>query len=336
MDWSRIFDSTMTNAIGVEACYFALAAIGLNMHFGYTGLLNFGQVGFMAMGAYGIGVSVTFFHWPLLVGVGVGLLLAVALALLLGVPTLRLRADYLAIVTIAASEIIRLFARSVRYEWLTGGSSGLTQFANEFDDANPFGACSAADRTCYGVGPIDFDANTLWVLVVGWTLVVLSSLFIFLLVRSPWGRVIRAIREDEDAVRSLGKNVVAYKMQSLVIGGVIGSLGGMIFAVANQSVQPDNYATQVTILAFAAVVLGGAGRVIGPVVGSMGLWGLIALTEGVAREAEGAGYIPDWIIAANEIGQIRFMLVGLGLALLMVLRPQGLFGNKRELAIDAR
>ena len=133
MDWGNIFDSTFTAAVGVEACYFALAAIGLNLHFGFTGLLNFGQVGFMAMGAYGVSVSVTFYHWPLWVGVLVGVGLAVALALLLGIPTLRLRADYLAIATIAASEIIRLVARSVRYGWLTGGSTGLTGFAGDFE-----------------------------------------------------------------------------------------------------------------------------------------------------------------------------------------------------------
>ena len=97
----------------------------------------------------------------------------------------------------------------------------------------------------------------------------LVSLLVFLLMRSPWGRVLKAIREDEDAVRSLGKNVVGYKMQSLVLGGVFGALGGFVFALANSSVQPDNYSTLLTFFAFTAMILGGAGRILGPVVGAI-------------------------------------------------------------------
>ena len=108
MDWAVIFDNTVEAFVGINACYFALAAIGLNVQFGYAGLLNFGQAAFMACGAYGIGMAAHYFGYGFWWGLLFGLVYTVALALLLGIPTLRLRADYLAIVTIAAAEIVRL------------------------------------------------------------------------------------------------------------------------------------------------------------------------------------------------------------------------------------
>ena len=111
MDWGFILERTVSTMFGVEVLVFALAAVGLNVQFGYAGLLNFGQVGFMAAGAYGLGVSMSYFQRNFWVGVAFGIIYSIILALILGVPTLRLRADYLAIVTIAASEIIRLFVR---------------------------------------------------------------------------------------------------------------------------------------------------------------------------------------------------------------------------------
>ena len=119
MDWSLIFDTTARAFVGVDACYFALAAVGLNVHFGYAGLVNFGQVGFLLIGAYGTAVSADA-GASLLVAVLVGVLCSIGLALLLGIPTLRLRADYLAIVTIAASEILRVGVSARQLEGLTG------------------------------------------------------------------------------------------------------------------------------------------------------------------------------------------------------------------------
>jgi len=130
MDWNSILSQTLTQAIGVSAVIYCLAAVGLNVHFGYTGLLNFGQAGFLAVAAYGLAVSVSKMGFSLWVGLLVGLLASVVLALLLAVPTLRLRADYLAIVTIAAAEIIRLIVRSVTFREYFGGSDGITRFAD--------------------------------------------------------------------------------------------------------------------------------------------------------------------------------------------------------------
>jgi branched-chain amino acid transport system permease protein len=137
VDWTRIIINALEASVGVQTVVFALAAIGLNVHFGYTGLLNFGQSGFLAVAAYGMAVTVQSFDLSLWLGIAIGLVAAVLLALLLGIPTLRLRADYLAIVTIAAAEIIRLVVRSVTFEETFGGSDGRQSFSADFYALNP-------------------------------------------------------------------------------------------------------------------------------------------------------------------------------------------------------
>ena len=158
----------------------------------------------------------------------------------------------------------------------------------------------------------------------------------WLLVSSPWGRVLKSIREDEDASRSLGKNVFRFKMQSLILGGLFGCVAGMFFAMSNNSVQPDNYSTPVTFFALTAAIIGGLGRVIGPVIGSIVFWMILAFTDNLLRQLVGEEYIPESIMNSTQVGQVRFMLVGVGLILLLVFRPQGIVGDKREIAIDAR
>jgi neutral amino acid transport system permease protein len=330
VDWTRIITNALEAAVGIQAVVFALAAIGLNVHFGYTGLLNFGQSGFLAVAAYGMAVTVQTFDLSLWLGIAIGLAASVLLALLLGVPTLRLRADYLAIVTIAAAEIIRLVVRSVTFEDTLGGSDGRQSFADDFYALNPY------PEGRYDIGRLGFNESQMWILTVGWILVGLSCLIVYLLMRSPWGRVLKAIREDEDAVRSLGKNVYAYKMQSLIIGGVLGCLGGFIYGLGQNSIQPDIFGTDTTFFAYTILILGGAARVGGPVVGAMIFWILLSLTDNVLNEAIDAGYISSSVINNTQVGQFRFMLVGLGLMLLMIFRPQGIFGDRKEIALDAR
>ncbi|MBA3418705.1 MAG: branched-chain amino acid ABC transporter permease [Geodermatophilaceae bacterium] len=317
---------------GPLAVFYALMAIGLNVHFGYTGLLNFGQIGFAMLGGFGIAISVTTYGLPFAVGVLVGLLAAVLFALLLGLPTLRLRADYLAIVTIAAAEILRLLFRSVSATPITGATRGLSGFSGDFYALSPFE--TSARYTILGAR---WSGRELWVVSVGWTLVALGCLAVWLLMRSPWGRVIKAIREDEDAARSLGKNVYAYKMQSLILGGIFGALGGMIYALATSSANPDQYQSANTFLAYAALILGGTARVLGPVIGAMIFWFLLAFTESGLVELTGAdGIIPPEILSSTDVAQIRFVLVGLGLMTLLIFRPQGIFGDRREVMLDAR
>src|SRR4030095_9399919 len=213
-------------AFGFQAIFFALLAIGINVHFGYTGLLNFGQIAFAMLGGFGIAISVTQWGLPFWVGVVIGLAAAVVLALLLGLPTLRLRADYLAIATIAAAEGLRRVFPSVSATSVTGGTRGLAAFNRDFVALAPW---ETSKR--YSMLGTSWSGAELWVGLVGWTIVALSCVLVFLLMRSPWGRVVNAVREDEDAVRSLGKNVYVYKMQALVLGGVFGALGGMVYAV---------------------------------------------------------------------------------------------------------
>ncbi len=333
MDWGSVFENTLQALFSANAIIYAMIAIGLNVHFGYTGLLNFGQAGFVAVGAYGMAISVTYYGWSMWLGILVGLLLAVVLALLLGIPTLRLRADYLAITTIAASEIIRLVVNTPELRDFSGGVDGLTGFADSFKDLNPF--VLSAD---YGFGPLTYKGNTLWFIICGWITVVAVAALVYLLMRSPWGRVVKAIREDEDAVRALGKNAYVYKIQALVIGGVIGGLGGVLLALSKASVTPQDFQTQVTFIGYAVLIIGGLARVFGPIVGSMILWGILSFTSAFLREAtQGSDpLIPDSIIEAGDVGVVRLMLVGLLLVLLMAFRPQGIFGKREEMALDDR
>jgi neutral amino acid transport system permease protein len=326
--FASILVDAFRTAIGPTAAAYALLAVGLNMHFGYTGLLNFGQVGFMLVGAYGVAISVATFGLPLWVGVIVGILGAVILALLLGIPTLRLRADYLAITTIAAAEILRFITRNSGSEPVTGGVFGLRQFAGDFYALNPFPPGNY-------LGPLSISAGRLWQMTVGWGLVALFTLLLWALMRSPWGRIIRSIREDEDAARSLGKNVFFYKMQSLVLGGVIGSIGGAIFALSLQTVQPDTFLPQVTFYAFAILILGGTATTIGPIVGAFVFWFIIAGLQSTLRRSADAGALPDFF-GSQAIGATTLTFVGLLLMLLMIFRPQGLFGDKREMQLDVK
>ena len=331
MDWGFIFEQAMGSALGPDAVVYALAAIGLNVHFGYTGLLNFGQAGFMAVAAYGLAASVTSWGLPFWVGLLVGLGAASVLALLLGAPTLRLRADYLAIVTIAAAEILRIVLGSVTLKDEFGGRDGLQSFSDSFTALNPYSGT-------VDLGLFSLSRGDAWVTTVGWVLVALSCLLVWALMRSPWGRVLKSIREDEDAVRSLGKNVFGYKMQALVLGGLFGALAGFMVALQQAAINPDNFSTDVTFNAYAVLILGGAARVLGPVVGAVIFWFLISGLGTFFSEAAGGRdpLIPTWLMTDTQASLVRFILLGAGLAALMILRPQGIFGDRRELAIDAR
>src|SRR5918997_1230551 len=304
-------------ALGFQAVFFALLAIGLNVQFGYAGLLKFGQIAFAMLGGFGIAISVSQWGLPFWVGVLIAIGAAVVLALLLGLPTLRLRADYLAIVTIATAEGIRLVFRSVSATPVTGGTRGLSAFNGDFIALAPWDT-----QRRYDILGTAWSGAELWVALVGWILVAVSSLLVWQLMRSPWGRVVKAIREDEDAVRSLGKNVYAYKMQSLILGGVIGAVGGMFWVIAQAAIVPGSFSPIPTFYAYAALILGGLARVWGPVVGSMIFWALLSLSQGVINEVVANEYIPNSIMDANQAGNVRFMLVGLGLILLLVFRPQ--------------
>jgi len=325
MDWGSIIGNAAGELISPTTAAYALAAIGLSVHFGYAGLLNFGQAGFMAVGAYAFAITTLELGWPVWLAILAAIAASVVFAFILGVPTPRLRADYLAIVTIAAAEIVRFVVSTVNLTSITGGSQGLSGFARDFDALNPFGDSS------FGFGPWTYSGEQWWVRVFGWALVLLATVIVYLLMRSPWGRVVKGIREDEDAVRSLGKNVYSYKMQALILGGVFGSLAGVVF-ILPRAVQPGNYGTALTFFIWTALLLGGAATVFGPIVGAMIFWAVLSLTNGVIVGLRESDVLP--FISTTQAGQIRFILVGLALMLLVVFRPQGIFGNKKELSFN--
>lgn len=400
-----ILTAMLSEAIAPSTAGLAIAVIGLNIHFGYTGLLNFGQAGFMLLGAYGFAITIVETGSEgqpgnMWLGILVGLGAATVFALILGAPTLKLRGDYLAIVTISAAEIIRFTGRLSVLQDFTGGALGIrsANYRGPFVDLSPFSKDPSDQFTLMPINYTDFGGSTAvrvvallvaaallvgaivvfrrgraalaesgekrtptssrviisalslgafvalffaipltfprtgndgwWVRIVGWSLVVICSLLVLLLVRSPWGRLLRGVREDEDAMRSLGKNVFAIKMQALVIGGVLGALGGMIYVLPS-TVQPDSLGRQITFLAFTALLLGGAATIFGPLLGSILFF---SLRIGI-REA-GDAYIPNSIMNSQQADQFAFIVVGVALMLLVIFRPQGILGDKRELRIN--
>lgn len=317
----------LRSAVGPQAAIYALAAIGLNLHFGYTGMLNFGQVGFMLIGAYGVAIGVATWGLPMWLGLLLTVVAAVVYALLLGLPTVRLRADYLAITTLAAGESLRLLFRSQATEEVTGGVFGLTRFANSFYDLNPI------PRGRYGFGSWAFSNQTLWVMIAGWVLAILAAWLVHLLAKSPWGRMALSVREDEQVVRSVGKSVTSIKLQSLVLGGVMGAGAGALLAISQQAVTPDSFIPEVTFFAYAIVILGGVGRAWGPLVGSVMFWFVLSAFDSGIRSLSDSGALPERLVSADALGAYRFVLVGLGLMALMIFRPQGAFGDKNEMVL---
>ncbi|ANG85106.1 branched-chain amino acid ABC transporter permease [Microbacterium aurantiacum] len=321
MDFGQIINLSLGYIFSPVTIAYALAAVGLAVHFGYAGLLNFGMAGFMAIGAYGYAISILSFGLPWWVGILIGCVGAMIFAFILGIPTLRLRADYLAIVTIAAAEIVRLLFTTQVFDEYTNSADGLGGYHAGFRGANPF------PPGTYGFGPFTYSADQLWVRVFGLVLLGIAVYLVWALMRSPWGRVLKGIREDEDAVRSLGKNIFAYKMQALMIGGVFGALGGVVFALPS-AVVPAVYQTSLTFFIWTILLLGGAATVFGPVVGAVIFWVLMAFLDAFLPALAAVGVLP---ITSIQAATLRFILVGVALMLIVIFRPQGIFGNKREL-----
>ena len=323
IDWGAIFGNAAVELISPTTAAYALAALGLAIHFGFTGLLNFGQAGFMLLGAYGYAIPALKLGWPVWACVLTALAASVIFALILGIPTLRLRADYLAIVTIAAAEVLRLVFTTNEFQAVTGSANGLSEYQAGILAFNPF----PAGR--YGWGPFIFDNRVWFFLVISWIVVAIAAVFTWLIMRSPWGRVVKGIREDEDAVRALGKNVYSYKMQSLVLGGLFGTVAGMLF-VMPRAVVPSYFQPSLTFFVYAILLLGGAATILGPILGSIVFWVLLSFFSGFIARAVEAGWLP--FMTQVQAGQIRFILVGVAIMLIVVFMPQGILGNRKELA----
>jgi branched-chain amino acid transport system permease protein len=245
--------------------------------------------------------------------------IAMAFALLVGLSSLRLRADYFAIATIAAAEIVRLTAQNAR--GVTGGNQGLfCDGPNCFDDAwRDFSTTVEGWLESLGW----HNPETLFpLLIVVWLTAAVVTVGLYFITRTPWGRVLRAIREDEDAARALGKNTLAYKLQSLAISSAIAAIAGFFLALDLATIHPTDFEPLVTFVGFAILVLGGLANYWGVAIGSIIMWTLL----------EGTRFI-DLPISDEREAAIRFIIVGLVLILLMAFRPQGIFGNKKEMVL---
>jgi branched-chain amino acid transport system permease protein len=300
--------------VGILAGIYGILALGLQLNVGTTGILNLGQAGFMAIGAYSLGILVTKVDLSMWLALPLGLVVVTLAAVLIGLPSLRLRADYFAIASVAFSEIIRYVAQNAR--GLTEGNQGISGF-----DAQWTAVAEDLNETVfYYVGLDEYFIAPLFVLCWACFLVLLA--LVTILVRSPWGRALRAVREDEDSARALGKNVLAYKLQSLQLAAVTGAVAGYLMALNLAFVTPQQFEPLVTFLAYAIIVIAGFGSYLGIALATIVFWTLF----------EGTRFL-DLPLEDEKVAALRFMVVGLLLILLVALRPQGLFGKREEMVL---
>ncbi|MBZ9677909.1 branched-chain amino acid ABC transporter permease [Mesorhizobium sp. ES1-1] len=229
---------------------YVLLGIGLNIVIGYTGLLDLGFVAFYAVGAYSYGLLASpqlGLHMPFLLILLVGACLGAVTGILLGIPVLRLRGDYLAIVTLGFGEIIRIIINNL--DWLTGGPQGIARL----DKASILGIQIAR--------PIDF----FWLLLI--TVLVVGTV-VWRLERSILGKGWAAIREDQDAARGIGINTTNAKLAAFATSATIGSIAGVIFAASQRFVSPESFTLQESVLIVLMIVVGGIGNIFGIVAGA--------------------------------------------------------------------
>ena len=320
VDLTALKDSGFWAGVGVVAGIYALVALGLQLNVGYTGINNFGQAAFMAIGAYTMAILVLKASFSFWLALPLAVLAAMLFGLLVGLPSLRLRADYFAIATIAMAEVVRLIAQNAN--GLTGGNQGLFCDTSGacFDDAWR-NVSDSINSWLEGLGWSNPDA-LIPLLIVVWVTVVLVTVGLVYVTKTPWGRVLRAVREDEDAARALGKNTLAFKIQSLAISGGIGAVAGFFLALDLATIHPLDYEPLVTFFAYGVLILGGLASYWGVAVGSILLWTVL----------EGTRFI-DLPFSDERIAALRYAIVGLVLILLMAFRPQGMFGKKQEMVL---
>ncbi len=285
-------------AVLIIAGIYALLTLGLNLHYGFTGLINFGHVGFFAIGAYASAL-VVLAGWPVALGFAAAIVLAAIAALPLGLLALRLHEEYLAIVSLGFSEIVRVVI--VSEEGLTRGVQGLAGIPRLF--------------VSLGIGSGAELAYLALVLACN----VAAVLFILRLVRSPFGTLIAAIRDDEVAVTALGKFPAGAKIRVFMIGAGLAGLAGALYAHYMAYLVPDQFIPLVTFYVWMAMILGGVGSVPGAVIGTGVLIGLL----------ESSRFLRDLLPGVMEIqmANVRLGLVGLGILVLTLYRPQGIMGS---------
>ena len=288
------FESVLTDQIMV----FTLVALGLNVVVGLAGLLDLGYVGFYAVGAY-VTAILTSEHasLPWLLCLPIAVLVTMAAGVILGTPTLRLRGDYLAIVTLGFGEIIRITANNT--DWL-GGPRGITKI-----------------KSPPSFGPLEFsvlNSKPYWYL--GFTLILIVVFILRRLEASRVGRAWAAVREDEDAAELMGVNTFKFKLWAFAIGAAIGGIAGVMYAGKVGFINPDNFQLQLSILFLAAVVLGGTGNMYGAITGAV----LVA-------------WLPERF---RNFSTRRYFVFGVILVLVMVFRPQGIIPRRAAASGIAR
>jgi branched-chain amino acid transport system permease protein len=311
---------------------FALVAMGLNIVIGYAGLLDLGYVGFYAVGAYTVGVLTSqHWHWPFFLALPVAVVVTMVTGVILGAPTLRVRGDYLAIVTLGFGEIIRITVKNV--EWL-GASSGIkdiphppaigTQPSPPFDKGGLFsiphlswdGLVPSVDHA-HATPFLAFGATDAipfyWLLLTVLILVILGDR---LVKASRVGRAWEATREDEDAAELMGVNTFKYKLMAFALGAAIGGLAGSFLASSQSGfISPDSFLLIYSMMFVSAVILGGAGNRWGVILGAV----LIA-------------YLPERF---RGLSDYRYLIFGLALMTLAIWRPQGLLPSGRSRRVQA-
>jgi branched-chain amino acid transport system permease protein len=302
----------------IQALVFAVVCLGLNLQWGYTGLFNIGVSGFFLVGAYGFALlcgepsasGIGGWGVPCALGVAGSVGASAIVAFIVGIPTLRLREDYLAIVTIGFASILQLVALNAKE--LTSGSRGL----------------SGIPRPLAGLFETVLGRNLLMLaLMVAVVLVLYVGLEA--MVRSPWGRVLKAIREDEEAADSLGKNPFAFRLQSFVIGSAIMGLGGALYAMFIGFISPEDFLPILTFQVWTMLIVGGSGNNKGAVAGALIMWAVWTLS-GTAAQA----LLPADMQVKG--GALQIILIGVALMLVLLYRPRGLIGEEAVVSHGAR
>jgi ABC-type branched-subunit amino acid transport system permease subunit len=309
--------------VGVVAGIYTILALGLQLQFGLTGLLNFGQVAFMAIGAYTMAILVVKEGLSMWLAAPLAIAAAATAGLLLGIPSLRLRADYFAIVTIAFSEIVRYVATNEQS--FTGGSQGTIALGN-VTQAAQYNAQWESFQARVGSW-LHIGSKDVTMLLLVWATAVVLLTVTWLAVRTPWGRVLRAIREDEDAAASLGKNVLVYKLQVLALGSALAGVAGLFYAWQFSFFSPDDFQPLLTFFAWMIVILGGLGRIWAVPVGAAVFGFLFAATRFL-------DFQPLSSLDSADRAYVRLIVIGLVIIGLVVFRPQGILGRREEMVLE--
>jgi branched-chain amino acid transport system permease protein len=281
---------------------YVLLAIGLNVVVGYAGLLDLGYVAFWAIGAYTMAEMGTRYHWNFWEILPLGIAMAAVSGVILGAPTLRLRGDYLAIVTLGFGEIVRIVASNTHWLGETQGIPGIPPPPS----VNNGPTVGGAEILKYTI----IDARPFYYLLVG--IIVLAIIFVKRLEKSRIGRAWAAIREDEDAAEVMGVPTYKFKLLAFAIGASIGGAAGVMYASKAGFINPDVFPFLLSATILAAVVLGGSGNLPGVIFGAF----LVA-------------WLPDRFRGLNNFRDLAF---GAVLVLMMVLRPEGLIPSRRHKA----